>query len=121
MAANIANYGGSCDSSGNVYASDGVQINNRPDVAAIIAAHDPWEYSISPQMPIVKVGGSATVQVTGAPGTTNLLIDGVAIEITVDVGGRAIIECEMLAIGNYVIRGVDGELANCAAVIMVVE
>jgi hypothetical protein len=42
--------------------------------------------------------------------TQSVLLDGVGCEV---------LSCEMLAIGNYVIRGTSGELADCAAIIMV--
>ena len=77
-------------------------------------------YSITPHMPVVKVGSSATVQISGAPGVTNILIDGDPIEVTIDDTGHATEIFDVLTAGEYVITGESGELANCVAVIKAV-
>ena len=77
-------------------------------------------YSITPHMPVVKVGSFATLQISGTPGTTNILIDGDAVEVIIDDSGHVTEIFDVLTAGEYVITGESGELANCVAVIKAV-
>ena len=102
---------------------DGVRLDfvDIPDQATIdlarsvIAVHDPWEYSISPQLQIVKVGSEAHVGIRGKPGATVLTIDGVAVDITIDDNGTAAETFVPASPGEYVVEYV-GNVAVIKAV-----
>ena len=92
---------------------------NTPEPADPVIA----TYSITPQMPLVRLSSASidvVIQVSGDPGKTNLLIDGVPMPITLDDKGKATVNFEIASVGEYVITGESGKLANCVAVIKAV-
>ncbi len=111
-----------CDSSGKVWDVDGeTEIQRRPDVVAVLAVHDPWEYGLSPQMPLVKVGGVVLVNIKAAPGNVILLIDGIEQSAAISDDGLGTITFEVASAGEYVVTGKTGKLAQQVAVVKAVE
>jgi len=81
----------------------------------------PVVYNISPQLPIVRVGQTAAITIQSAPGVETILIDGQPYDVVIDDTGSGRVEFESVSVGEYVITGQSGELANCVAILKVVE
>lgn len=86
----------STDSTGIVLDLDGNQIQDRPDVAAVIAAHVPARsIGLSPSQQIILADGVdvAQVVITGEPGATvEYTVNGQPFETDLDVAGQDAIE-----------------------------
>ena len=125
VAAEIPN--GGTSETGVVWDIDGIaEIQNHEDVAAVIAAHDPWNHSISPSITLVKINQDVVIDVRAAPGVEMLLINvdggvGEPLDVAIDDDGAGQETFVPAAAGEYVITGESGELANCITIIKAVE
>ena len=92
-----------CNANGVVWDLIGNEIQGQANVQALIAAHDPIEYDLSPEMPLVGVGETVVIHIKGAQGTAVITIDGVNLDVDIDATGSAIVEFIPDSPGEYVI------------------
>jgi len=104
-----------CNSNGVVWDTSNNEIQNQANVKAVLAAHDPWDYSLSPTLPLVKVGSSVAISITGKPGASTLTIDSVPLDIVIGDDGSYTENFVPSSLGEYVI-----EYAGLVAVIKAV-
>lgn len=95
-AAGISTHG-NCNSSGVVWDDDNNEIQNRSDVAALLANHNPNETTLTPSQQIILANGEdiARVTITGEPGATvEYTVNGQVLSLTLDASGMDTIQLD---------------------------
>ena len=118
-----------CNANGIVWDADGNEIQSRADVEAIIAAHNPTIYIITPDDNHTVINNPVDITVIGAANEAVTLyaypvtdVPDVSheLDVALDADGRGVVPFVADSAGQWAIRGKAGELANIVSIILVV-